>query len=265
MNDQELAEFLAAETGKLIANVAAEKFNDLTSRELGDAGDLAGHEFLMHQFAKYRPLDHVLSEEGEDNVGRLNADRVWIVDPLDGTSHYSKLESDYAVHIALWERSSNLPFEITASSVSVPAKDLVIGLNPKVNKSAQQLRAELVSKSQQPVRILVSATRPPAELDQICELLKEKFPERGEPKLIAMGSVGAKLAEIISGNADIYINTGGFYDWDIAAPAAIAVAHGLSACDITGAELKFNQADVFVPNAIIGHPEFVATITKSLA
>lgn len=265
MNDQELAEYLAFETGQVIANLAAEKFNELNPLELGDAGDLAGHEFLMHQFAKHRPLDHVLSEEGEDNVGRLNADRVWIVDPLDGTSHYSKLEPDYAVHIALWERSANTPFKLTASSVSVPAKELVIGLNPKPNLSAQQVRTDLVNDSNQPVRILVSATRPPAELDDYCQLLINKFPQRGEPKLIAMGSVGAKLAEIISGNADLYINTGGFYDWDIAAPAAIAVAHGLKVCDITGAELKFNQADVFVPNAIIGRPEFVAAITKSLA
>lgn len=265
MNDQELAEFLAYETGQVIANLAAEKFNDLTARELGDAGDLAGHDFLVHQFAKHRPLDHLLSEEGEDNAGRLNADRVWIVDPLDGTSHYSKLEPDYAVHIALWERISNMPFKLSASSVSVPAKDLVIGLNPKANLSVQQIRAALVSDSDRPIRILVSATRPPAELDQICQILKNQFPDRGEPKLIAMGSVGAKLAEIISGNADLYVNTGGFYDWDIAAPAAIAVAYGLSACDVTGAELKFNQADVFVPNAVIGHPKFVDAITKSLA
>jgi 3'(2'), 5'-bisphosphate nucleotidase len=113
-----------------------------------------------------------------------------------------------------------------------------------------------------PIRILVSATRPPIEIDVICEKLKTKFPERGEPKLIPMGSVGAKLTQILGGNADLYINTGGFYEWDIAAPAAIAAAHGLTACDIEGADLVFNQENVYVPTAIIGHPHLVSAITE---
>jgi 3'(2'), 5'-bisphosphate nucleotidase len=252
MNDQELAEYLAKETGRVITQVAADRFEELSTVELGAAGDLAGHEYLVHTLAKHRPLDHLLSEEGEDNLGRLLANRVWIVDPLDGTSHYSNLEADYAVHIALWERDSDAKFKITASGISVPALDLIVGMNP----------AGPIADWVGPIRILVSATRPPIEIDVICEKLKIKFPERGEPKLIPMGSVGAKLTQILAGNADLYINTGGFYEWDIAAPAAIAAAHGLTACDIEGADLVFNQENVYVPTAIIGQPHLVSAITE---
>lgn len=255
MNDQELAEFLAKQTGKVIAQVAAEKKNELSPTELGAAGDLAGHEFLVHALSEYRPLDHLLSEEGEDTAGRLSANRVWIVDPLDGTSHYSNLEPDYAVHIALWERNSPAPFELPASSISVPAMNLVIGMR----------KTKLPEIANGPIRILISATRPPAELDQICEILKNQFPDRMQPELISMGSVGAKLAQIIAGKADLYVNTGGFYEWDVAAPAAVAKAHGFAVCDMSGNELTFNNQDVFVPNTIIGRPEFVNAITKFLA
>lgn len=255
MNDQELAEYLAIETGKVLLAVSTEKQNSLEAKELGAAGDLAGHEYLVHQLSNLRPLDHVLSEEGEDNLGRLTADRVWIVDPLDGTSHYSHGEPDFAVHVALWVRQSDSKFKLEAAAVSVPALNQVFGMAKQIADKPKM----------GPIRILVSTSRPPVELAEICEKLMQTFPERGEPYIIPMGSVGAKLAFILNGGADLYINSGGFYDWDIAAPAAVAAAHGLAACDLEGNEFNFNQDSVFVQNAVIGSSEFVAALTKSLA
>ena len=255
MNDQELSEYLAREVGQVLVETAKLNRHKLTPREIGDAGDRAGHEFAVHELSKFRPLDHILSEEGEDNLGRLAAQRVWIIDPLDGTSHYSNLEADYAVHVALWERDSAAAMKLSAAAVSIPAHHEVIGLKPE----------KLENENPEQIRILVSATRPPDELDQICQTLTAEFPELGEPKLIAMGSVGAKLAHIIDGHADLYINTGGFYEWDIAAPAAVARAHGLMACDVYGNTLSFNNADTFVPNAVIGRSQFVQAVIKSLA
>jgi 3'(2'), 5'-bisphosphate nucleotidase len=251
MNDQELAQYLAIETGKLLQKTFQENHTSLTPNELGSLGDKTGHEFLLHELAKHRPLDHVLSEEGEDNAGRLAANRVWIIDPLDGTSHYSKGEPDYAVHIALWEKQSATKFELIAASVGVPETNSVHGLTN-----------ESVKSDSNSVRVLVSATRPPVEIDQICDELKARF---GQVQLIAMGSVGAKLSQIIKGNADLYINTGGFFEWDIAAPAAVAKANGLIACHIDGTELTFNNPEVYVPNAVMGRPEFVQAVIKSLA
>ena len=255
MNDHELAQHLAVETGKVLIGVQQEKANNLSPDELGDAGDLAGHEYVVHELAKYRPLDHILSEEGEDNVGRLAANRVWIIDPLDGTSHYSKSDGQFAVHVALWERDSAAPFQLTAAAISVPAKGISIGT----------AITKLISESTEPIRILVSATRPPDEIEKVCAGLKTTFAHLGEPKLIPMGSVGAKLASIINGEADLYINTGGFYEWDIAAPAAVAKAHGLTVCDIYGNPLEFNKPDTFVPNAIMGKSQFVEVAIESLA
>lgn len=255
MNDQQVANHLAAEIGKVLVEVLCDNEGKLNPTELGDAGDLAGHEFAIHELSKLRPLDHILSEEGEDNVGRLNANRVWIIDPLDGTSHYSKAEGEYAVHVALWQRDSASPFSLSAAAISVPSKKLVIGLDQP---------GEIPNNSG-PIRILVSATRPPDEIEVICSSLKEQFPDRANPVLISMGSVGAKLASIINGQADLYVNTGGFYEWDIAAPAAVAKSHGLEVCDITGQSLNFNKPDTYVPNAIIGRREFVQAVIKSLA
>jgi 3'(2'), 5'-bisphosphate nucleotidase len=251
MNDQELAEHLALETGKLLQATYNDNHASLTQLELGALGDQTGHEFLIHELSKHRPLDHVLSEEGEDNSGRLAANRVWIIDPLDGTSHYSKGEPDYAVHIALWEKGSSAQIQLVAASVSVPETNSVHGLTN-----------ELVSSDNDSVRVLVSATRPPVEIDQICEELKAQF---GQVELIAMGSVGAKLSQIIKGNADLYINTGGFFEWDIAAPAAVAKANNLMACHTNGAELTFNNPEVYVPNVVMGKPQFVQAVIKSLA
>ncbi len=251
MNDQELAEYLALETGKLLQTTYTENHASLTPQELGAFGDQTGHEFLIHELSKHRPLDHVLSEEGEDNSGRLAANRVWIIDPLDGTSHYSKGEPDYAVHIALWEKGSSTQFQLVAASVSVPETNSVHGLTN-----------ELIDSNSNSVRVLVSATRPPVEIDHICAELKAQF---GQVELIAMGSVGAKLAHIIKGNADLYINTGGFYEWDIAAPAAVAKANGLSVFSTSGEELTFNNPEVYVPNVVMGKPQFVQAVIKSLA
>lgn len=252
MNDQELAEHLAVETGKVLTKIAADHFAENKNQDLGAVGDFAGHEFLLREFAKHRPLDQVLSEEGEDDLSRLSASRLWIVDPLDGTSHYKKGEQDFAVHIALWDSNSTKPGKISASAISVPAVSSLFGQNSN----------HQVSELNGPIRIMVSATRPPIEIDLICQSLEKEFPEFQKPQLIPMGSVGAKLGQIISGNADLYINTGGFYEWDIAAPAAVAIANGLKVCDLYGKELEFNKSNVFVPSAVLGKPKLVSAVTE---
>lgn len=255
MTDQEVAQYLAEQIGQVLVEVQSTNLNKLSEEQLGAAGDLAGHECAIHELSKLRPLDHILSEEGEDNVGRLSANRVWIIDPLDGTSHYSRGETEFAVHVALWQRDSSRPFQLEACAVGVPRKDLVIGIN----------EVKPTQTHDGPIRILVSATRPPEEIAKIKQGLLKAFPQKGEPVLIPMGSVGAKLASIIQGQADLYLNTGGFYEWDIAAPAAVAKAHGLMVCDAAGKELTFNNPDTFVPTAFFGHAQFVQAAIKSLA
>jgi 3'(2'), 5'-bisphosphate nucleotidase len=93
------------------------------------------------------------------------------------------------------------------------------------------------------VRVLVSRTRPPAFLDRLAG--------RIELSLIPMGSAGAKAAAVITGDADAYLHSGGQYEWDSAAPVAVAQAAGLHTSRLDGSPLAYNQADPSLPDIII--------------
>lgn len=264
MNDQELAEHLAREAGRLLrdlrthaevlSNDVDEQTRNLARKALGNEGDRTGHDFLTTQLAVLRPEDAVFSEEGSGDLGRLDADRVWIVDPLDGTSEYSSHRSDYAIHVALWQSTASAPSKLIAAAVAVPELDIVWGMHGK---------AAIAPNSERPITILISRTRPPAQIGAIEKNLAAAFPDRGV-ELLPMGSVGAKVGHIMAGHADMYINTGGFYEWDLAAPLGVAVDQGLVVCDVQGNEFSFNNADPKLTSAIVTRPEYLTIILESL-
>lgn len=211
---------------------------------LRKAGDLSAHEFLTGELARLRPGDAILSEEGKDNRARLSVERVWIVDPLDGTREFGEPgRSDWAVHVALWARG-----DLIAGAVALPAQGLVLstadymaglaGAAPfpaPVQNGAVALPAGL--------RILVSRSRPPAFVQRLAADI--------DAELVPMGSAGAKAAAVIRGQQDAYIHAGGQYEWDSAAPVAVARAAGLHASRIDGSALAYNQADVSIPDILI--------------
>ncbi len=253
MNDHEVARHIARRAGDLLVAIRNDS-PGLPSRELAALGDRAAHELCLELFREFRPHDEVLSEEGEIDPSRLAQDRLWIIDPLDGTSHYSHRGNDFAVHIALWERASAALGNITAASVYVPMTGTMLSMDDEVIPSIARSEA---------IRILVSRTRPPREIDKISSELTS---DTGRPvEVFAMGSVGAKVAHIIGGFADMYINTGGFHEWDIAAPLGVAHHYGLTVSDRDGNHLEFNRADTMIANAVISRPEFVPTLTHCLA
>ncbi len=266
MNDHELAQRLARDTGELLVGLrnhahSFTKVDDETRANfaaeiLGSEGDLVGNQYLMDQLSKHRPEDVVLSEEGDHEVARIGAKRVWIIDPLDGTSQYETGGDDFAVHVALWEAGSSLAGGISVASVAVPARNQVLSMTDEVND---------VGSSSRPIRILVSRSRPPREISVLVEALENNFPERGSVEVIPMGSVGAKVAHIISDDADIYVNTGGFFEWDLAAPLGVAIHYGLSVTDCLGKPFELNQPNLKVPDVIISRPEFVDVLVSTLA
>jgi len=211
--------------------------------DLRKAGDRSAHEYLAGELARRRPGDVVLSEEGKDDPARLAATRVWIVDPLDGTREFGEIgRTDWAVHVALWERG-----ELTAGAVALPAQDLVLSTadyQGRPTSSATENSAE-ISPVALPagLRILVSRSRPPAFVQQLVA-------DTGA-ELVPMGSAGAKAAAVIRGEYDAYIHAGGQYEWDSAAPVAVARAAGLHASRIDGSALAYNQADVSIPDILI--------------
>jgi 3'(2'), 5'-bisphosphate nucleotidase len=228
-DDDRLAAELAERAGVLLLELRAEGGDPADLRK---AGDRLSHEFLAAELAARRPGDAVLSEEGRDDPARLSADRVWIVDPLDGTREFGEPpRTDWAVHVALWERG-----ELTAGAVALPAQGQVLATAaPPPAPSPDGLGGQL--------RIVVSRTRPPAFLERLRE-------ETGVT-LVPMGSAGAKAAAVILGEADAYIHAGGQYEWDSAAPAAVALAAGLHASRLDGSSLQYNQPDPMLPDILI--------------
>lgn len=237
MNDHQLAAQLATQAGELLLAVRTE-LAEATESERKAAGDKRSHDFLMGELARSRPTDAVLSEEGADNPVRLRSERVWIVDPLDGTREFSELgRQDWAVHVALWESG-----ELVAGAVALPAQGLTLA-TPKVTPPPADPGAP---------RIVVSRTRPPAIALQVCERLGGT--------LVPMGSAGAKVAAVIQGLADVYVHAGGQYEWDSAAPVAVAHAAGLHTSRIDGSALRYNRPDPLLPDLLVCRPGYADAV-----
>jgi 3'(2'), 5'-bisphosphate nucleotidase len=232
-DDHELAADLAEAAGRLLLEVRS-ALRGAGERERRDAGDARSHAFLLGELARRRPGDAVLSEEGADDPARLTAGRVWIVDPLDGTREFAEPDrDDWAVHVALWRAEAGL----VAGAVALPARGVT-------------LRTPAVRLGERPPgapRIAISRTRPPAVAARVCERLA------GE--LVAMGSAGAKVAAVVRGAADVYVHAGGQYEWDSAAPVAVALAAGLHASRLDGSPLRYNRPDPRLPDLLVCRPE----------
>ncbi|HEV8278249.1 MAG TPA: 3'(2'),5'-bisphosphate nucleotidase CysQ [Streptosporangiaceae bacterium] len=230
-DDGRLAYDLASQAGgRLLALRASGDDPDV----LRKAGDRSSHEFLASELARLRPGDAVLSEEGKDDPARLTADRVWIVDPLDGTREFGEQgRTDWAVHVALWERG-----ELTAGAVALPAQDRVLSTAGPAPR-----RTGAPPAAGQPLRIVVSRSRPPAFAARVAEDIGAT--------LVPLGSAGAKAAAVVLGQADAYLHDGGQYEWDSAAPVAVALAAGLYASRLDGSKLVYNQASPWQPDILI--------------
>jgi 3'(2'), 5'-bisphosphate nucleotidase len=236
-NDHEVAARLATEAGQLLLAVR-EELADATASERKAAGDKRSHDYLMEALALERPDDAVLSEEGVDDPVRLSAQRVWIVDPLDGTREFSELDrEDWAVHVALWQSGA-----LVAGAVALPAQGVTLATPDPAPPPAH---------SGEP-RIVVSRTRPPAVALQVRDQLNGT--------LVEMGSAGAKVAAVIQGLADVYVHAGGQYEWDSAAPVAVARAAGLHTSRIDGSPLEYNRADPLLPDLVVCRPEYADAV-----
>jgi 3'(2'), 5'-bisphosphate nucleotidase len=238
-SDDQLARDLAVAAGHRLLDLRAAGGEP---DDLRKAGDRLSHEFLMAELGRLRPGDAVLSEEGRDDPVRLSADRVWIVDPLDGTREFGETgRADWAVHVALWERG-----ELTAGAVALPARDLVLS-------TADPITVPPVAS---PLRLLVSRSRPP-------EFVQRLASELGAV-LVPLGSAGAKAAAVILGEADAYVHSGGQYEWDSAAPVAVARSAGLHTSRIDGSPLAYNQASPALPDILICQADIAALLLEAI-
>ena len=232
-----MAARLATEAGRLLLAVRDE-LADATEAERKAAGDKRSHDYLMDALTRERPGDAVLSEEGADNPMRLRAERVWIVDPLDGTREFSELgRDDWAVHVALWQSG-----DLVAGAVALPAQGITLATPnsapPPANPGSP--------------RIVVSRTRPPA----IALAVRDQL----NGTLVEMGSAGAKVAAVIQGLADVYVHGGGQYEWDSAAPVVVARSAGLHTSRLDGSPLEYNRPDPLLPDIVVCRPEYADAV-----
>ncbi len=247
MSDGDLAAHLAEVAGRILVEVRLSRL--FSPKALGKAGDQTANQFLCHALREARPDDGLLSEEEKDNAARLDKSRVWIVDPVDGTREYGEARSDWAVHVGM--AVDGAP---TLGAVALPGLD-----GGTILRSDQPVT---VPPAPQKLRMVVSRTRPAAEAVAVADAL--------DAELVPMGSAGAKAMAVILGQADIYLHSGGQYEWDSMAPAAVAIAHGLHASRIDGSPLLYNQRDVYLPDLLICRKEhadrvlsLVAALSKS--
>jgi 3'(2'), 5'-bisphosphate nucleotidase len=242
LSDSELAAQLALEAGRLLLGVRASRMFD--GKALGKAGDATANQFLCHAIRHLRPDDGLLSEEEKDNPLRLDKARVWIIDPVDGTREYGEGRSDWAVHVAL-----AIDGIATVGAVALPGLDGGVLLR-------SDAPVPLPPMASVP-RFLVSRTRPAQEAQAVAAALG------GE--LLPMGSAGAKAMAVVCGEAEIYLHSGGQYEWDSCAPVAVARAHGLHCSRIDGSPLIYNQPDTYMPDLLICRPEWAEQVLAEVA
>ena len=241
-DDAALAAHLAGAAGRLLMAVRASGTFD--GKALGKAGDATANQFLCHAIRHWRPDDGLLSEEEKDNPERLAKERVWIIDPVDGTREYGEERSDWAVHVALAINGT-----ATTGAVALPGRDGGVVL-----RSDQP--HQLAAMAPRP-RFLVSRTRPAREAEAVAAALG------GE--LVPMGSAGAKAMAVVLGEAEVYLHSGGQYEWDSCAPVAVAAAHGLHCSRIDGSPLMYNCADTYMPDVLICRPEWADRVLSEVA
>jgi 3'(2'), 5'-bisphosphate nucleotidase len=295
-DDHALARDLAADAGRRLVELRTRGGEPDLLRK---AGDRLSHEFLTAALADRRPGDVVLSEEGADDPARLTASRVWIVDPLDGTREFGEPgRTDWAVHVALWQRTGPVGVgELTAGAVALPAQGQVLSTapaepaqcsigpvitSPMFHRAGDGAQSDGAGGDEEAdgsggtagvdgrdageaagtrggdgrVRIVVSRTRAPRLVRDISDLL--------DAELVPLGSAGAKVAAVVCGEADAYVHAGGFYEWDTAAPVAVARAAGCHASRIDGSPLAYNQADLLMPDILVCRPALAGPLLQAI-
>jgi 3'(2'), 5'-bisphosphate nucleotidase len=242
VNDVELAAAAARAAAAVLLPLRGQ---GRTGTELGDAGDAAAQRAIAALLAEHRPDDAVLSEEAVDGTARLTAERVWIVDPLDGTKEYRAGDRhDWAVHVALWERSAD---DLTVAAVGLPALDEVLTTDP----------APVVPPVPAgPLRVAVSRSRAPEVARAAAAAL--------DAVLVPLGSAGYKTLAVVRGEADAYVHAGGMYQWDSAAPVAVARAAGLHTSRLDGSPLVYNAAETWLPDLVVCRPELADRVLAAV-
>ena len=240
-DDHALAARLAQECGQRLLDLLDDPSAPQGWR-LETAGDRQAHEFLTEELRRHRPQDSVLSEEGHDDRRRLDAERVWIIDPLDGSIDFG-MTGAWSVHVALCRRG--VP---AAAAVAVPAWGATFATDPPA-------RATMCRVGRR--RVVVARSRGHSDGRRLAQNL--------DADVLTMGSAGVKAMSVVRGEMDAYVHAGPLYEWDVCAPAAVALAAGLHASCADGSPLRFNNPHPHTAGLVICRPDFAAELLEALA
>jgi 3'(2'), 5'-bisphosphate nucleotidase len=242
--DLALARDLAARTGARAIDLA--RRGRWSGRTLAELGDNAADGFLCGWLAAVRPNDAILSEETTDSRARLTAERVWIVDPIDGSKEYGSGGNEWAVQVALWVRG-RLALGALALSGDGPVLAGICGdSDDTLGGEATPVRGTTPEPSRP--RIIVSKNHTPKWAPD--------FAERLGGTIVTASGVGYKVARVLLGAADVYVHEGSIklYEWDTAAPEAVARAFGWNVSGLDGGELVYNRVPPTTGDFLVCRP-----------
>lgn len=239
LSDIDLAAAIADGAGRILEGIRHDRL--LSFDLLGDTGDRLAQAWIARVLAVHRPGDEVLSEEAPDSRKRLDAERVWVIDPLDGTRDYAVHRPDYAVHVAL-----TMGGQPVASAVALPAVGRVY-------------RSDTVTAPAGPLtgNLALSRSRATAGMFRVARALSL------QP--VSMGSAGFKAMAVVGGTVDAYLHAGGQYEWDSCAPVGVARAAGLHCSRLDGSPLMYNCADPYLPDLVVCRAEIADEVLAALA
>jgi 3'(2'), 5'-bisphosphate nucleotidase len=238
LSDVELAARIAHGAGEILRGV---RHGDLLGgRHLGDVGDSMAQAWIGTVLARHRPRDAVLSEEAADVGDRATADRVWIIDPLDGTREFAMGSAEWAVHVALTENG-----RVTDAAVSLPA-------------TGELFRSDSVEPPTGELTGMMAASRYGGGYEA------SWVASRLHLSMVGIGSAGAKAMAVVRGTVDAYVHSGGQYEWDNCAPVGVALAAGLHCSRLDGSEIVYNQPQPYMPDFVICRKEIRDDVLSAL-
>jgi 3'(2'), 5'-bisphosphate nucleotidase len=258
--DAQVARRTAIEAGELLLEVRGAGTAGMTQAEqraVGDEGDRRSNDLLLRRLSEVRPDDAVLSEESLDDRVRVTRDRVWIIDPLDGTAEFRTDRDEFAVHVALWERG-----RLVAGCIALPERKRVRTTDDAVTGPASlDLNGD--------IRVVVSRSHIPTDFEVIAARLQQQLIEAGNPDATvthySVGSVGGKVDEVMLGNAAVYLFSGGLSEWDAAAPFVVAEHQGYVVRQVDGTEFTYNHENPRVGSGYVAHPALADMLAQAVA
>lgn len=239
MSDADLAAAIAEGAGEVLVGIRHRDL--LTGHLVGDVGDALAQAWISTVLRRHRPHDAVLSEEAEDVGDRSSASRVWIIDPLDGTSEFAMGTSDWAVHVAL-----TIDGAPEVAAVSLPAK-------------GELFRSDEVPVVDGPLTHRLAVSRYGHSYHSAA------VADRLGLDTVRIGSAGAKAMAVVRGDADGYVHSGGQYEWDNCAPVGVALAAGLHCSRLDGRPIVYNTPQAYMPDFIICRPEIADAVLDAVA